>query len=258
MNQEYENKLQQEIGQEIMIYTPELKEDTRQLNNAKKVLIYGFQTPQEIHNIPELAETLAKETSRFVRMPSTIEQIRAELERPKYANPALIHHHENTHRQHHANAILHEGVKPGQTDWMLQEAYDAFKIEGTPEQVIQYLQKQVKTEPQTNKSFPGLFVDIDGTIIKERKLNYEAIETMLGYTNGPVNIWTGGNVTKQIKELKKIGLNNALEGTNLQNRITVLSKVALRGATVDQTIDDLTAEQLEEQYSIKTRSHAIV
>ena len=108
--------------------------------------------------------------------------------------------------------------------------------------MISNYKPKAKIEPQY---FEGVFCDIEGTLIIDRRLNTDLAEELQRYSREKtVNIWTGQNLNKVTSLLK---LNNI--------EFPLLSKDWYKGSEVELAIDDLEENVLKDDYGITAREY---
>jgi hypothetical protein len=98
---------------------------------------------------------------------------------------------------------------------------------------------------------PGVFCDLEGTLIKRGHLNFDVLEKLNNYelrNNKRITLWTGGDTREYEEILDKIGLNKK----KLSNW-PIKSKTAFMGKTVEIAIDDLPEEEIETSYGIRAK-----
>ena len=242
------------------------EEEREKIENAGLNLFYGFSHHFDIYDQNNLGIVLSQPNTKYIRMPASKEEIIHQLKREVYDNEALRLHHSNSSQIGQADAIAHQAEKYFfskyfSSDSWLQDAYQKLGLEGSKEEVFNKLCSLRNNQAiLVNKHLNGLFVDVEGTLLKNGSLDETVLNEIKNYENGPVNIWTGGSVTNAIDMLKKQGFPEVLKemGSNIYNSIPVLSKNALRGASVDMAIDDLSQEELKEQYALKANVYKVM
>lgn len=144
--------------------------------------------------------------------------------------------------------LLHD-TYPGKTgsgvEKALQRAKEEFGFTGTADEVrekLEALKKNASTISRlTDELIPGVFCDIEGTLLIDGKINEKVLEMLKKYsTEKAVTIWTGGDAEGYQKELAKIGITG----------FPVLSKHIFSGCKVEIAIDDWPKEALEKEYNL--------
>ena len=118
---------------------------------------------------------------------------------------------------------------------------------GSDEEVAEQI-KNFKHQPKSSifagKFFPGVFCDVEGTLIKDGEINIEMLTKLkeLSRTK-PITLWTGGNV----EELGKILAKNSIKWK-------LISKRDLTGAEVETSYDDEDFYVFFEKYGVKVQN----
>lgn len=130
------------------------------------------------------------------------------------------------------------------SDWLKKARAEGFA--GSDQEIIETVQNWIKvsSRPFAGQYFPGLFVDIEDTLLNDDEtLNVKVGRMVEELSPGrPVTIWTGGDIGKLEPKLRSLGI-----------RRKVVSKYNLAGTEVEEVIDDLPQAIFEEMYEIKAR-----
>lgn len=173
----------------------------------------------------------------------------------KACNPAVAAAVEvDLHKQKIANLIHSMGsLIRAYSTWGVAKHMNAehlniareFGFTGTDEEILEAIINFRTTSSELNagKFFPGVFVDVEGTLLRDNVLHQPTVEFVQQKANGRlVTIWTGGDVEKYQKTLKGMGLT-----------WPVVSKLAFAGAVVECAVEDLPMEVFVKQYNIHVR-----
>lgn len=97
----------------------------------------------------------------------------------------------------------------------------------------------------TGESFPDVFVDVEGTLIKGGVINTGLVAKLEQLSKErPVTIWTGGDPDSLGKELHLAGI-----------PYKVISKHLFRGLAVGTAFDDLPYERFQELYGVEVEEY---
>ena len=106
---------------------------------------------------------------------------------------------------------------------------------------IRDFKRQPKNSILAGKFFPGVFCDIENTLIVDGKVNTSMLTTLQTFSlSKPITLWTGGKV----EDLQKILTQNEIIWK-------LISKTDLTGATVEIAYDDEEYSVFFEKYGIK-------
>ncbi|GEM_PF-5852755 len=125
---------------------------------------------------------------------------------------------------------------------VLKKAREECNWQGTDEEIEQrILNYESKTKVQPSY-FPGVFCDIEGTLLKNEKRNEGLIEELKERAKlTSVTIWTGGEL-ENFYSLLQLGY-------------PIVSKHWFKGSEVESIIDDEEKEDFERNYGITSREY---
>jgi hypothetical protein len=120
-------------------------------------------------------------------------------------------------------------------------------VVGTDQEIIEVIKnfkhESLRSYSFSGRYFPGVFCDIEGTLIVDQEINQSMLKTLkeMGRTK-PITLWTGGDVEKLEKKL-------------LENKIfwKLVSKNNFAGAEVEIAFDDEEKSEFKQKYNIKVR-----
>lgn len=117
-------------------------------------------------------------------------------------------------------------------------------VTGTDEEVLKQI-KDFKREPKkrvfAGKFFPGIFCDVQGTLIINNKINQGMLQTLHNLSSKkPITLWTGGNLEEIRRALSINGIFWKL-----------VSKDDLAGAIVEIAYDDEDYSVFWDKYQIE-------
>jgi hypothetical protein len=120
-------------------------------------------------------------------------------------------------------------------------------LSGSDEEIINQIinfKHQPKNSIFAGKFFPGVFCDLEGTLLKDGIVDRVILEFLRNFSEKkPITLWTGGKV----EELKKILISNHIPWK-------LISKYDLTGAEVEIAYDDEDFSVFFEKYAIKVRN----
>lgn len=152
--------------------------------------------------------------------------------------------------------ILHD-MYPGKSAEGIRRAMaraeEEFGIVGTEDEVrkqLEDLREKIKSGRFVEAEItgddtviPGVFCDVEGTLICEDQLIPGRIEMLANYVKtGPVTLWTGGSMGRLGSLLATLGV-----------PYPVVSKYDYQGKTVEVAIDDLPEAEIEKEYGIRAK-----
>lgn len=186
----------------------------------------------------------------FRRLPPTADDVRSALEEVKtnarQGDLLAIALLTAKQTEDTIGVLLHDlGYAQSDVNRMAQWASRARKIFGdkTHGELISLVENTKRNfESQfVGQVFPDVCVDVEGTLIaSDGSFRSEVLTLAEEKANGgPITIWTGGDVSALTTQLRH---NDVF--------YKVVSKHAMRGATVRVVIDDLTPDQFKDDYGI--------
>ena len=123
----------------------------------------------------------------------------------------------------------------------------ALGLSGSDEEIINQIinfKRQPKNSIFAGKFFPGVFCDLEGTLLNENVVDNIMLELLRNLSKEkPITLWTGGKV----EELKKILIRNHIPWK-------LISKYDLAGAEVEIAYDDEDFSVFFEKYAIKVQN----
>ncbi len=217
-----------------------VNEATKAINEGKRAVIYGWMTAPYMYSREDFRNLFADywNNVRYVRLPSDEQftEFITAFDQPQFENPALRYADKTKIDARKIGVFIHDIDR--HRDRVLTEARNYFCWNGNDEDVEAKLRSYKPSQTAAEGvSFPGVFCDIEGTLIRDDKKNEALLSELGAYTsNKPVNLWTGSDV-------KRFG--------NLDVPYPVLSKHDYRGAKVELAIDDLPLEEFENTFDIR-------
>ena len=239
------------------------------LKSGKKVIAYCIESvPGIAHKEPNIRRLIGDERNfRYFNIMtgvSSLDEAMDSLERPFFSNPALTLVVEQEGLKENINAIKHDlnlGAQDERGRIALQKARNLACLnndgwQGTDEEVTLNFREQfgrlMSEEFKTPKIdcdgryFPGLFIDIEGTLIKEGDLDYEVLrQADQKSLKMPVTVWTGGDIASLVLQLPR------------DFPYVVVSKWDYSGARVQEVWDDMDREEFKAQYDISSERYVI-
>lgn len=239
-----------------------------EIKNTKAIVIfYSFfdLSSPKLHS-PKILQFIYRKNCGFIRMPALLSEIRKLYEElmsgKKIENKAAMLHLEAEKKQYSIGYILHD-ISPEKSESIkkpaLELAEKEFGITGSEEEVraaLNILRKQDDSyyiqRAAEDRFLPGVFCDIEGTLIKGEKLNEEIFNKLVEYEGKgvPVNIWTGGDTERIEKIINSFSV--------LKGKWLILNKYNYYGFEAEIVIDDMPEKEFSEMYRIKFREYVQV
>jgi len=132
------------------------------------------------------------------------------------------------------------------TSKAVTQAYE-IGLTGTDEEIIDKIinfQHQPKNSVLAGKYFPGIFCDVEGTLLKDNIVNQTTYDLLKNLSEKkPITLWTGGDIENLGKILAQNGITWKL-----------VSKYDLTGAEVETAYDDEDYYIFFEKYGVKVQN----
>jgi len=267
-NVEFKNHLEQMITKDgtyidLNVINSEMdeREDRLGLNYAiselnanpdQTLVLYSFEPTQGLYLDNNFMKIMARPNSYFIRLPFSKEHLDLEMDTPKFHNAALEIASRMEYNSNLRSKLLHDHhYSPNE---VIATVKKEFGFTGSDTEVIQQLIGYDAHVVEAKGTLPGVFVDVEGTLLQDGKINLPVVSMMIAYSKTkPVSIWTGGDREEMTK---KIGsqLEDACRGFSseklIYSRIPVLSKQTFEGYEPEIVLDDLSQGQFEEDYNM--------
>jgi hypothetical protein len=244
----------------IVANTEELDKVHEEVEDGKPVVFYGFSTEASLrlNGNPAVPYFYYKNTG-YCQLPFNLSDVanvyKDICDGKKVENKAAILASQVAVKNTLVGVLLHD-LHPGKDSTKpLEKAEKEFGLEGSVEEVRAGLEKIRKEQGDSSpvadiigdEVLPGIFCDIEGTLISSDGTVNESVLQMLEqeYGKRPVCLWTGGDIEKLQKEMYKLEI----------KKFPVLSKYIFRNCNVETAIDDLSQERFEADYCIKVREY---
>jgi len=212
----------------------------------------------KLGHIQKFQAVIARKRVGFLRLPFSadelLEKYKSLLNDEKEEDILAIELNRISTYQQKMGLIQHQ-VKyrlddPNQVAWSIAEVRK-LDVAGTDEEIIELI-KNFERNPNnsafTGKYFPGVFCDIENTLITNYEVNQKMLKILHEYSDKkPITLWTGGDIKSTQMIL-------------LQNNITwkLVSKDDFAGAEVEIAYDDMDEEEFSKIYAIKVRQFHVV
>jgi len=234
-----------------------IDEAIRQMEQGRKIVLFSFESPQSLYSPSYSREytgfmkIMAQPDSYFLRLPDLHDELFAELAEPKFYNQAMDLASTAITSKSTAGIILH-GMNDDNQNEKLDYARKTLRLKGTDDEVMTAL-KDLRDKAkgiEYQGTITGLFVDVEGTLCKDGKIDMNVLDRMIDYSKkGPVTIWTGGDVDNLSATVGKLFTKACIErGSRLYTRTPILSKYMFKGCEVESVIDDLVKSKFEKEY----------
>lgn len=231
--------------------------DEIETGTERPIIFYSFDSQERLEIKGHPASRLFYRSDvGFVKMPVKLEEVKKLydllISGNKIANPAVEAFFYTQTKQNLINILLHDFSHGKFRPNVLEKVKKEFGFIGDKEEVKSFLEG-VSRDEQTgglakeweNKTFPGVFCDIEGTLFFENKIKKEVLDMLKKYAGTrPVTLWTGGDLEETKKKLVANGIFYPL-----------ISKYPFKGCKVEVVIDDLSRGHFEEKYKICSREY---
>lgn len=209
----------------------------------EKVIIYGLDNIQKFWLDTEFRRFMSHNNTEYIKAPFSLEDLQRLYSRKKFENPALSAVADIGYKQNIIGKLKHDYHHIPLREDVLRKAREELGMSGDNEEIKEKLFAYVPEQKIKPQFFPGVFCDVEGTLISEGELNDGLVKELTSYSKEKsVNIWTGS-------DLKYIG--SLLMNYNLE--YPLLSKDWFRGCEVELAIDDLERKEFEKMYEIKAK-----
>jgi hypothetical protein len=218
---------------------------------------------EEVHfiqmgKIQKFQAIMARKRVGFIRLPFTadelLEKYKSLVDDNKEEDLLAIELNKITTYEKRMGEIQHR-VKhrlddPSEAAWGITEVRK-LDIAGSDEELIELIKNfeySTKDSIFAGKYFPGVFCDIENTLIRNYQVNQKMLDILLEHSSKkPITLWTGGDI-KSVQKLL------------LQSNITwkLVSKNDFAGAEVEIAYDDLEEAIFFKTYAIKVREFHVV
>lgn len=224
-------------------------EETR----AKDIIVMSFESPASLYQDKRFQMHMSSSKGHYVRFPKSKEDLFKVLNIPSFDNQALASYASSYFKQDQVRILLHDYKYRPQE--VMQEARN-LGFEGNDDAIYQALQSYKPKRANQDSYFSGTFVDIEGTILVDGKLNMNLVKELEQHLTGPISFWTGGDINSLANllygQLEQLAKNNEAART-LFHRSPILPKDFFAGSEVERSYDD-NPKSLASEYSITVRN----
>ena len=236
--------------------------DEIETDKERPIIFYSFDNQERLEMRGHPASRLFQRSDvGFVKMPVRLEELKKLYDLlvsgKKIANPAAEAFFSLGATKNAIGMLLHDFWHVNLRPKVLEKAKAEFGVEWKEEDGEDGFRKKmeaIKSSPITmvkeweDKTFPGVFCDIEGTLFVDKKLNEEVLEKLKNFAEvKPVTLWTGGD----LEEIKKKLVANGV-------KYPLVSKYAFEGCKVELVMDDFAKEEFEKRYKIYSREYVQV
>jgi hypothetical protein len=226
-------------------------------NPDQTIVLYSFEQAQGLFLDNDFMKIMATSNSYFIRLPFMKEHLDLEMNTPKFHNAALEIAGSIGYNSSLRSRLLHDhGYRPNE---VIATAKKEFGFTGSDLEIVQQLISYDANAVKAKGPLPGVFVDVEGTLLKDDKINLPVVAMMIAYSRTkPVSIWTGGDrkeMTKKIGLQLEIACGGFASDNPIYNRIPVLNKQTFEGYEPEIVLDDLSQEKFEQDYRMKPKQY---
>lgn len=229
--------------------------DEIEADAERPIIFYSFDSQERLEMKGHLASRLFYRSDvSFVKIPVQLVELKKLYDilmtGKKIANPAAEAFFGIKVNQNIINILIHDFYHENLRPKVLEKAKKEFGFTGMEDEVGRQLRLAQGGEADLaevgkwkDKTFPGVFCDIEGTLFFQGKIKNEVLEMLKKYASSkPVTLWTGG----ELEEIKKKLIANKIV-------YPLVSKYSFKGCKVDVVVDDLPQGHFEERYKIYSR-----
>jgi hypothetical protein len=218
----------------------------------KPIILFSVLEEKELMAIPRFRALIGRRRIGFIKVPFKLNDFRAlyqKLLKDTKTEDAVAIELAQLEERDRKMRILKHDLKP----WLnverlakiIQKAREEVGLVGSDEEIVEQIRKYEqpsKKQMFSGKNWPGVFCDVEGTLLVEDKVNQKALKLLENFAKEgkPITLWTGGDPEEIQKKL-------------FQKEITwkVVSKYDFEGAKVEIAIDDEPQAEFEKKYRIK-------
>lgn len=270
-NRPFTQALEQALDKEINAYLVNINlkkaEDSFRSNNEglevaaeldpslKPIILYSVLPEKYFMTNTTFQSLIGKGRVGFIQLPFTIAEFKTLYQQllRKQVNAVAVELGRLDNRDKVMAQLRHDlpkvlGIDATKVAHLITSAREKAGLTGTDEEILQQIQKYERLPTKgcfANRYWPGVFCDIEGTLLVGGKINQKTFEILEKFANEgkPVTLWTGGNLELARKQL-------------LQNGIIwkLVSKYDFEKAYVEIVIDDEPQNKFEEKYQIKAEA----
>lgn len=231
--------------------------DEIESDKERPVIFYSFDLQGRLEMRGHPASRLFyKKDVGFVKMPVELVELKKIYDilvsGKKIANPAAEALFGIKAKKNIISILLHDFSHKNLRPKVLEKAKKEFGFTGSEDQVEKSLRLaqgesagMAENKEWKGKVFPGVFCDIEGTLLFINKIKSNVLEKLKKYSKTkPVTLWSGGD----LEEIKKKLVANGIV-------YPLVSKYAFEGSKVEVIIDDLAQDEFEKRYKISSEKY---
>jgi len=233
----------------------------------KPLVLYSFLPAHFLFTDKRFRRLMSNEGVHFLRMPLSLEDFAGYLELPAYQNPALALAAERSLQNSLLGKLRHDFRH--RPEECIAEARNKLGLTGSDERVTGFLTSRelVLLPKKQLGSIPGVFCDVDGTLLLHSgEINQAVVDKLIGYSQThPITIWTGGSLNdvyvtlgEQLEKACRQYMEQTGEKTNLHLRTPLLPKELFSGSKPEIVIDDLSEHMFKNRYGMEPGTYILV
>jgi hypothetical protein len=223
----------------------ELKKDSEQT-----IVLHSFERASSLYMDQRFMSIMARAKSYFIRDSFLKADLDMELDTPKFDSPALGIQAKIAYVTDRKSRLLHDyKSRPAEVIETIKKEFD---MHGTDSEILEQLRTHDLRFSEIKGVLPGVYVDIDGTLLRGDKLSSLIVSTMIEYSKTrPVCLWTGGGKEIATKKIGRLFEETCKKlGSTMHTRVPILDKQLFAGYRPQIVIDDLPKEMFERDYKI--------
>ncbi len=225
---------------------------------GRPIILYGLESEKHLVQDSRFVAAVGKKNVRYIKEPFCREDVHvlyASIKKENKTEDTLAFEILAIQKLEQAISVLRHELGHVQHDskkmlvWLSKARELGFK--GNKTTVIRAVNdwKRSTKGVFNGKYFPGVFIDVQGTLLNSDGTLNQAILTKARKwaVNRPITIWTDGDLQDLTPCLRALGI-----------EWKIVSKFDFAGAEVEEVIDDFTAKEFLATYNIVARQYTQV
>lgn len=231
--------------------------DEIKTDKERPVIFYSFDNQERLEMRGHSASRLFYRSDvGFVKIPVDLVELKKLYDilvsGKKIANPAAEAFFGIKAKKNLISILLHDFSNKDLRPKVLEKAKKEFGFTGSEDEVEKQLRfvqggtaDLAEVKEWKDKTFPGVFCDIEGTLFFDNKVKNGVLEMLKKYSETKtVTLWSGGD----LEEIKKKLVANGIV-------YPLVSKYAFKGCKVEIVMEDLPKVDFEKRYKICSREY---
>ena len=207
-----------------------------------KIFLYGVERKTNLFFNSEFLRLMAKYYGnvRYVHLPFDIQRMNTIFDEPAFENKALVLLSDSKYEKDMLSHLRHDIIYREKE--IIEEARKELGWIGSDkeikEKIMSYEPKKILFQ---NEFLNGVFCDIEGTLLKDKKIDKNIVKILKDYEKSkPVTLWTGSDPVNFASDVGHANL-----------EYPILDKNFFAGCEAEIVIDDMDEKEFIGQYKIK-------